>query len=514
MAQWDHGYVTDVAYTTGAGQEMTPAWIDACSILLGYRPASSSAPFRYADIGCGNGMNAIFAAAARPDSEVWGYDFNPAHIEFARGLASQAGLTNVHFEETSFEALARGPEHGDLDYVVSHGVLSWISEENRRHLVNVVGKRLRPGGLAYISYNTTTGWASMLPIRTLMRQVAKSSQRRSDTVVADILQVLETLKTGGATYLSAHPTLPARVEQIRNQDPRYIAHEYLNQDWHPLMFDEVREAMVEAKTTFIGSATLTENSDVVAVQPALLPLMNSITDVSLRETVRDLAAAKAFRRDLWRKGGEIMPAPEQISYLDAITLVWTGKPIEGEITFPSPIGSVTGQAEFYRPILDAICRGPSTVGALRALPSVRNHPIGEFVQATSLLIGGGFAHPAQRGGDPSRARDASERLNAAILDRIRLGRDLDRLAAPVIGSSIGVSVLEAMTIGGLLVDSKRSAAALIDIVRNQLIASARTLRKDGNQVDDGAVANSIIGEVVSNVMSKRLASLRASGVMS
>ena len=46
----------------------------------------------------------------------------------------------------------------DFDFMVSHGVLSWISPANRQHLVGAVTRRLKPGGLAYLSYNVTTGW--------------------------------------------------------------------------------------------------------------------------------------------------------------------------------------------------------------------------------------------------------------------------------------------------------------------------------------------------------------------
>ena len=108
MARWDHGYVTDVAYTTNAYQETTPSWLAACSVLLGYRPTDLAAPFRYADLGCGNGLSALIVAATNPHAEVWGFDFNPTHIENARDMAARAKLTNVHFEDISFEALAHG----------------------------------------------------------------------------------------------------------------------------------------------------------------------------------------------------------------------------------------------------------------------------------------------------------------------------------------------------------------------------------------------------------------------
>ena len=109
MAQWDDGYVTDVAYTASFYREITPAWLAMTSLLLGHRPPDLARPFAYADIGCGNGFTTLTVAATCPHAEVWGFDFNPAHIEFARNLAREAELTNVHFVETSFADLAALP---------------------------------------------------------------------------------------------------------------------------------------------------------------------------------------------------------------------------------------------------------------------------------------------------------------------------------------------------------------------------------------------------------------------
>ena len=520
MAQWDHGYVTDVAYTINAYQETTPSWLAAASILLGHRPVDTTRPFRYADLGCGNGLTTLFVAAASPHAEVWGFDFNPAHVEFGRLMAARAGLANVHFREASFEALAReaesappGSEMPDFDLMVSHGVLSWISPENRRHLIDVIGRRLRPGGLAYLSYNTTTGWAGVEPLRVLMRQLSQHRPDRTDQGAGAVFQVLEQLRAGGAGYFAAHPGLQSRLEQMKAQDARYIAHEFLNRDWHPQMFSEMQEAMAETKATYIGSATLSENIDAIAAPAALLPLLNETRDLGTRETMRDLIASKAFRRDLWRRGAERMAAPEHIALLDAMTLVWTGKAIEEAITFPSPVGNVTGQPEFYRPMLEAVRGGPVTVAALRALPSLAGRQAGEFIQAALLMIGGGYVHPVLAGPDPAAARDATARLNAAIVERVRMGSDLQRLVAPLTGSGVVVSVLEGLAIGLLMADGALSREALIDGVLGELAASGRTLQKDGQALTDATAARALVGDVVRVVTEERLPLLRTMGVM-
>ena len=93
----------------------------------------------------------------------------------------------------------------DFDFMVSHGVLSWISPANRRHLVGAVAKRLKPGGLVYLSYNVTTGWTAMVPVQALMRMLAAASPERTDAAVPGVLDFIDRVKQGGALFFQANP---------------------------------------------------------------------------------------------------------------------------------------------------------------------------------------------------------------------------------------------------------------------------------------------------------------------
>ena len=249
MPGWDDGYVTDVTYTTNFYREITPIWLATTCLLLGQRSPDLTRPFRYADLGCGHGFTALVVAAAHPQAEVWGFDFNPAHVEWASRLAEAAGLANAHFVETSFADLAARAEATlpPFDFMVAHGVVSWISAENRRLMLDVIRQRLRPGGLAYVSYNVTTGWSAVLPLRQLMWMLADANPARTDLAAAGTLDFIDRMRQAGALFFQGNPRVNSRLEDIRRQDPRYIAHEYLNRDWHPLMFAEMAEAMQETR---------------------------------------------------------------------------------------------------------------------------------------------------------------------------------------------------------------------------------------------------------------------------
>jgi SAM-dependent methyltransferase len=516
MAHWDDGYVTDVAYTSNFYREITPSWLGMTSLLLGHRPPDLARPFRYADLGCGNGFTTLAVAASCPHAEVWGFDFNPAHIEFASALAARAGLSNAHFVETSFASLAALPDGAlpDFDFMVSHGVLSWISPANRHQLMSVIAGRLKPGGLVYLGYNVTTGWAAMVPVQALMRMVAAASPERTDLAVPNVLDFVDRLKQAGALFFQANPSLDSRLQDIRKQDARYIAHEYLNQDWHPLMFSDISGEMAEAKCRFIGSSTLAENIDTVAVPANVAPILAETRDLYLRETLRDLGSAQGFRRDVYRKGIAPMPAAEQQGLTESLVFAGLGMAVqEGGPTFATPIGNVAGRPEIYQPLLAMIEEGPLSIRTARESPAFAGRPLVELMQAFALLVSGGYAHPMLPEGGTVAGREAARRLNRAIARANADTADLARLAAPVIGSAVGVDTLETMVVGELLAGRPADVDPLAAEVLLALSRGGRSVQRDGRSVTDLVEARQIVSDAIRAMIEKRFPVLRRLGVL-
>ncbi|HTI81615.1 MAG TPA: class I SAM-dependent methyltransferase [Acetobacteraceae bacterium] len=516
MARWDDGYVTDVVYTANFYREITPAWLAMSSLLLGHRPPDLTRPFTYADLGCGNGFSALIVAATFPQAEVWGFDFNPAHVEFARTLATAAGLANAHFAERSFAdlAAASGATLPDFNMMVSHGVLSWISPENRRHLIATIARRLKPGGLAYLSYNVTTGWSAMVPVRTMMRMLAVASPERTDLAAPGVLDFVDRLRQAGAAFFPAHPSLESRLADIRKQDARYIAHEYLNQDWHPLMFADIASDMAEAKCRYIGSATLAENIDNISVPANVVPILAETRDPVLRETIRDVGCAQSFRRDLFRKGFAPMPPAEQQANLEAMTLAGLGRQVpEGGITFATPVGNVTGLPAVYEPLLAVLENdGTLSIGAARQAPALAGRSLMELMQAFTLLVAGGYAHPILPGGISQEGHDASHRLNLAIAGANRNAADLTQLAAPLLGSAFPSEPLETLVVGELLAGRPADIASLAAELLAALGRTGRGVQRDGQPVTDPVDANRIMAEAIANILERRLPVLQRLGV--
>ena len=106
-ATWMSGYVTDVTYTLGFYRELAPSYLNYVCIINGVEGIPVGRTLRYCDLGCGRGYGTTLLAAANPDIEFVGIDFNPMHVNEARAFAKRAAISNVTFLELSFGEAAR-----------------------------------------------------------------------------------------------------------------------------------------------------------------------------------------------------------------------------------------------------------------------------------------------------------------------------------------------------------------------------------------------------------------------
>ncbi|HTN12614.1 MAG TPA: class I SAM-dependent methyltransferase [Acetobacteraceae bacterium] len=515
MSHWDDGYVTNVSYTAGFYREITPSWLAFTALLLGHRHPDLRRPFRWAELGCGQGFTATVAAACHPQAEFWGFDFNPSHIDNATHLAAAAGLDNLHFREASFAELAEAAEGAlpQFDFIVLHGIWSWVSGEQQAHLARFIRRQLAPGGLVYVSYNTMPGWGAMAPVQRLLRLVAAQHPGPAHLAVPAAIEFLLKLAHTDALFFQQNALLVTRLEKLAAHDARYVAHEYLNAVWEPSSFDQVNAAMDEARCGFIGSATLVDNMDALAVPPGVGKLIGETTDVVMREMLRDIGAGRAFRRDVYRRGTDQPVAGEHMEMLEAITIAGTGRERERDFQIATGIGQATPSAEIYHPVLERLAAGPLSMRELRAMPHMQGQAMSEALQVVAFLTAAGIAHPAFAGALDGAALDACGRLNRQIgLENMR-GGVTNFLAAPRLGSGLNIDPVETLLLTELAAPEPPDIGALTGRVLAVLAKTGRSVMRDGAVQSDPAAARITMMETVTRIVNDRVPVLRRLGIL-
>ena len=166
MKDWTSGYTSDIEYTTGFYPVLGPDYLNFALALNSYKPINLNKEFNYLELGCGNGVSINFFATLYPNGNFYGVDFNPSHIYFADSIKTELEINNIKFIEASFEEFANKNkgEIPDFDFIVLHGIYSWVSKEVREHIKRIIYKFLKPGGIVYISYDVLPGWATVMPI--------------------------------------------------------------------------------------------------------------------------------------------------------------------------------------------------------------------------------------------------------------------------------------------------------------------------------------------------------------
>jgi len=133
--------------------------------LLGMKPAPVE-NCRVLEIGTAAGGNLLPMAATMPDSTFVGIDLSAVQIEEAQVVLRATGLTNITFHK--MDILDITPDFGQFDYIIAHGIFSWVPPVVQEKLLEICKHNLAPQGIAYVSYNTYPGWHTLEIMRNLM----------------------------------------------------------------------------------------------------------------------------------------------------------------------------------------------------------------------------------------------------------------------------------------------------------------------------------------------------------
>jgi predicted O-methyltransferase YrrM len=441
--EWTEGYASDVEYTSGFYQEQSPVFLNFACVLNGIEPVALDQPYTYFELGFGRGLTVNVLAAGNPLGRFYAADFNPAHVAGAQQLADAAGLDNLTLLENSFAELAEGKVAGlpQFDFITLHGIYTWVTAENRTHIINFISRYLKSGGIVFLSYNAMPGWSTALPLQRLLTEHAAVNPNRSDLQIRNAADFADRLNTVGAAYFSDTPSLKSRVDMLKTRDPQYLVHEYMHRHWQPLYHADVARDLATAKLEYAGSADLHFAYPALYLNPEKLALINGVSDPALRETLKDYMLNSMFRKDIFVRGARRMPTIRHAECLQQVGLMLLAPREHVKLQMKLTAIEIKVRDEIYNPVLDALAERPHTLAELHALPWVNKPSIGDMGQIAALLTASGQATIYDTGAGNINSRPALK-MNYALAARTLYNDEYRVLVSPLAGSGIGVSYVD------------------------------------------------------------------------
>ncbi len=225
--------------------ETQPDFLAAVAHLHGF-DAPDPSHARILELGCAQGGNLIPLAWRWPDSDCVGVELSRIQAAAGADFVGRAGLPNVRIVHGDLAALADGL--GEFDYIITHGVYSWVPPSVQQALLEVCRRHLSATGLAYVSFNVAAGWERLQPLRQalLERTDPKLSAPERHRQALAVLDALETEWRD--------PVLLKEIAYLKSASPSYLFHEYLAAFNAPTRFSDFAAQLQAHGLRYVGEA--------------------------------------------------------------------------------------------------------------------------------------------------------------------------------------------------------------------------------------------------------------------
>ena len=275
-----------------------PPHLAALATLHGLAPCPDPQRAQVLELGCASGGNLLPLAARWPKARFLGVDLSARQIADGKRRIKYFDLENVTLEEADL-ADVQLPARS-FDYVICHGVFSWVPPAVQAAILGLIGRCLSDNGVAAVSYNVLPGWHLRNPVKDILRFYAGADQDLQARV-ARARAALATLEecTGPGAY---GVILRAEARQLAKIPSSYILGEFLTEHNHPLQFLDFLAAAAAHGLEFIGEADLDAGAR-SAVTRKGLQHVDRLTEMDRGRAAQELdfLSGRPFRRTLLRK---------------------------------------------------------------------------------------------------------------------------------------------------------------------------------------------------------------------
>lgn len=326
--------------------------------LFGMRPKPVERA-RVLELGCAGGGNLIPMAMELPGASFLGVDLSARQIDDGRALAQKVGTPNVELRRANVSDV--GEDDGPFDFIICHGVYSWVPRAVQDGILEVCARTLSPQGVAYVSYNTYPGWHMREAIRDMMLY---HSDRFEDpaTRIAQARALLDFLASSVSVKDGPYEQiLKKELEVLRDKRDSYLFHEHLEEHNQALYFHQFVERAAGEGLQYLGEAQVAAMAARSFPKQVQETLARVSSDLVQAEQYMDFLRNRMFRQTLLCRADASLSralGPERLFGLHVGSSVKPAEPgpeQDGGRRFESPDGS------------SVTTRDPLTASALGAL---------------------------------------------------------------------------------------------------------------------------------------------------
>lgn len=257
--------------------------------------AAQTATSRILELGCGCGGNIIPIALAYPKAEVVGVDLSKSQIDIAQQQIKDLKLNNIKFHHASI--LDIDDSYGQFDYIIAHGVMSWVAEPVRQKIFDICGQLLSQKGIAYISYNALPGWNMVRSIREMMLFHSATFASGKDKLEQGKL-FLEFVKDSIGTSNPSYSQIIADELQIMSENENsYARHDHMSEENNPYYLHKFVEEADKRGLQYLGDTNLAAMY-LGNLPPEASAKLSQVKDVVRTEQYMDFISNRRFRSTL------------------------------------------------------------------------------------------------------------------------------------------------------------------------------------------------------------------------
>lgn len=424
MAHPTHASYDEVPYESRPFVRSYPDHLATLATLLGMKPQPADRS-RILELGCAMGGNLIPMAINLPNSQFLGIDLSTRQIADGQAIVKKLSLRNIELRHV--DILEVDDSYGMFDYILCHGVYSWVSPEAQEKILSICSKNLKPMGVAYVSYNVYPGWHMFGMIRDMMIYHAGRFSNIPHRV-AQARALLDFLSQSTPPQLNSYNAmLKESVEYLRKHSDIYLLHDYLEEHNYPLYFYQFIERAAGAQLSFLSESDLSDmllGRFSAEAQNTLQKI--SLGDIIHMEQYMDFLGRRTFRQTLLCHQGIPINRNLQSEFLRGMLITANCKP-----TSANPDYSTTNPEPFQSPKGTMTITDPLSKTALAILIEAAPMPIvfNDLCVAARKIV--------SRANDSSASKENDfQTLGRMILQGFCLGHVNLQLTPPVFTATL------------------------------------------------------------------------------